>query len=206
MSLLLDQGIAVRALKRSPGADASFGEGVEFSIGDVTKPGTLGGAFDGITTVISTIGGSFPIGKNGFSAVDWQGNRALIDQAKAAGVVHFILLSAGSAGRKGFPFSLPIAPYPWKAKSEAYLRASGLPYTIIAAGGLRDNPGGETGIRLVSRADYKSNMVSRSDVASVLAACIGNEEALGKTITVVNDESLAPDDWQSAFAGLPKDS
>jgi hypothetical protein len=83
----------------------------------------------------------YPIGDDGFAAVDWEGNRALIDAAKAAGVRHFILLSAGSAGRDGFPYSWSISPYPWKAKSKASLRSSTVPYPIIAVDGVGDEPG-----------------------------------------------------------------
>jgi uncharacterized protein YbjT (DUF2867 family) len=90
-------------------------------------------------------------------------------------------------------------------KSEAFLRASGLPYTIIAAGGLRDYAGGQQGVRLAPRASYTSGPVSRGDVAQVLAACVGNAAALGKTITVVNDESLAVGAWRRAFSRLPAD-
>lgn len=202
---LIENGSSVRALLRSPDKAASLGTGVEVFIGDVTDPASLVKAFEGTAVIISTIGARFPIGDNGFAAVDWEGNRALIDAAKAAGVKQFILLSAGSAGRDGFPYSWSISPYPWKAKAEAYLRDSGLPYTIIAAGGLRDDPGGQKGIRLAPRADYESGQISRGDVAEVLAACIENAGARGKTITVVNDESLRVEAWRATFDSLPAD-
>jgi len=202
---LVENGLSVRALARSPDKAASLGTGVEIFTGDVTDPASLAEAFAGAAVVISTIGARFPIGNNGFAAVDWEGNRALIDAAKAAGVRQFILLSAGSAGRDGFPYSWSISPYPWKAKAEAYLRDSGLPYTIIAAGGLRDEPGGQKGIRLAARADYESGQVSRSDIARVLVACIDNEAARRKTITVVNDDSLSVDAWRRDFDNLPAD-
>lgn len=202
---LVKQGFTVRAMTRSPDTAGTFGPGVKLVVADVTEPARLAAAVSGVETVISTIGARYPIGDNGFEAVDWEGNRALMDAAKAAGVRHFILLSAGSAGRDGFPFSWSISPYPWKGKSEAYLRASGLPYTIIAAGGLRDYAGGEKGILLAPRATYASAQVSRSDVAQVLAACVGNPAALGKTITVVNDESLAVGAWRKDFSRMPAD-
>ena len=204
VSTLLAQGRSVRALARSPDK-AELDDAVEVVKGDATDPASLGPAFAGVSVVISTIGARFPFGSNGFAAVDWEGNRALIDAAKAAGVSQFILLSAGSAGRDGFPFSLPIAPYPWKAKSEAYLRQSGMPYTIIAAGGLRDEPANQSGMLLSSRADYVSDLVNRGDLAEVLAASIGNAEALGKTIAVVNSEQQAVDAWRKAFSALPAD-
>jgi uncharacterized protein YbjT (DUF2867 family) len=202
--VLVAQGRTVRAMTRNPDA-VSLGQGVTSVTADVTDPASLRPALAGVSVVISTIGARFPIGGNGFEAVDWEGNRALIDAAKAAGVRQFILLSAGSAGRDGFPYSWSISPYPWKAKAEAYLRASGLPYTIIAAGGLRDYAGEQTGVRLAARASYESAQISRSDLAQVLAACVGNPAALGKTITVINDEALAVGAWRNELAGIPAD-
>jgi uncharacterized protein YbjT (DUF2867 family) len=202
---LVKQGFAVRAMTRSPDAAGAFGPGVKPVVADVTQPSSLAAAVAGVDTVISTLGARFPVGDNGFEAVDWEGNRALMDAARAAGVRHFILLSAGSAGRDGFPYSWSISPYPWKAKSEAHLRASGLPYTIIAAGGLRDYAGGEKGVLLAPRAQYVSAEVSRGDVAQVLAACVGNAAALGKTITMVNDGSRAVGAWRKDFGRIPAD-
>ncbi|MBK6598390.1 MAG: SDR family oxidoreductase [Proteobacteria bacterium] len=202
---LIEQGHSVRALIRNPAAAGSLPTGVQSVIADVTTPATLAAAMRGVSTVISTIGARFPIGSNGFAAVDWEGNRALIDAAKSAGVSHFILLSAGSAGKDGFPYSWSISPYPWKAKAEVYLRASGLSYTIIAAGGLKDHPAGQQGVRLAPRAEYESGPISRGDLAQVLAACVGNTAALRKTITIVNSDAITVGAWRQTLGNLPTD-
>lgn len=205
VAALQERNIPVRAMTRSEETAASLRTRMDAVVADVTDPASLPAAMAGVDVVISTIGARFPIGSNGFAAVDWEGNRALIDAAKSAGVSQFVLLSAGSAGRDGFPYSWSIAPYPWKAKSEAHLRDSGLPYTIIAAGGLRDDPGGMVGVKLVPREDYESAQISRADLAEVIAACVRNPAVLGKTITVVNDEAFALDAWRGALAELPAD-
>jgi len=205
VAALARKGLVVRGMVRSAESAATLPAGVAATVADVTQPASLAAAVKGVAVVISTLGARFPVGENGFAAVDWEGNRALIDAAKAAGVRHFILLSAGSAGRDGFPYSWSISPYPWKAKSEAHLRRSGMPYTIIAAGGLRDDPGGQKGIRLAPRDRYQSAGISRADLALVLAACVGEAAAMGKTITVVNDEAMAPGAWRRDFGRLPAD-
>lgn len=205
VAALADKGLMVRGMVRSAESAATLHPGVAATVADVTQPATLRAAVKGVTVVISTVGARFPIGSNGFAAVDWEGNRALIDAAKAAGVRHFILLSAGSAGRDGFPYSWSISPYTWKAKAEAHLRRSGVPYTIIAAGGLRDDPGGQQGVRLAPRDRYVSGGISRADLAQVLAACVGEAAAMRKTITVVNDEALAAEAWRKDFGRLRAD-
>lgn len=205
VAALVRERLAVRAMVRSPESATTLASGVAAIVADVTQPASLAAVTKGVTVVISTIGARFPIGDNGFEAVDWKGNRAMIDAAKAAGVRHFILLSAGSAGRDGFPYSWSISPYPWKAKAEAYLRKSGVPYTIIAAGGLTDDAGGQRGVRLAPRARYQSADISRADLAQVLAACVGEAAAIGKTITIVNDDLLVAGAWRKDFGRLPTD-
>lgn len=202
---LARDGRPVRAMTRSPEKAAAFGEGIEGVVADVTEPETLSGAVRGAAIVISTIGASLPIGDNGFAAVDWEGNRALIDAARAAGVRQFLLMSAGSAGREGFRYELSIAPYPWKARSEQHLRDSGLRYTILAPGGLRDYPAGEKSVMLQPRTDYETGQISRADVAEVLLACIDNDHCIGKTITIVNSDDPATGDWRQRLAELPTD-
>jgi len=160
----------------------------------------------GAVAVISAIGGRAPWGANGFRAIDWEGNRALIDAARAAGVRRFILITAGSAGRGGFPYALPFAPYPWKARAEAYLRASGLDYTILGPGGLTDGPGDQQGVRVTCRADYRTGRVTRADLAALTVFCLGSPRTLGKTLALVNDATLAPGAWRGSVEGLPGDA
>ncbi len=202
---LLEKGYTVRAMSRSAERAASLADNIEGVAADVTKPETLGPVMEGATIVISAIGARWPIGANGFEAVDFKGNRALIDAAKAAVVKQFLVVTGGSAGFDDFLHTLSIAPYPWKAKAEAHLRASGLTYTILAPGGLTDEPAGALGVRMAPRTQYESGMIARADVADVIVASIGNQDAFNKTITLVNDEALTPGDWMSGFSDLPMD-
>jgi len=174
-------------------------------LGDVTDPASLVQALSQVNVVISAIGGRWPIGENGFESVDYRGNRALIDAAKRAHVGRFMLASAGSAGRKGFLYELSIAPYPWKARAEDYLRASGLDYSIVAAGGLEDGSGGLSGIRVARRPDYIVGPINRSDVARVIVACMTEQSCSRKTVTVINDPALPPDALRARLAALPRD-
>jgi len=202
---LLDRGYTVRAMSRSVERAAELGPTVEPVAADVTKPRTLPAALSGVEVVISAIGGRRPIGENGFKAVDFEGNRALIDAAQTAGVKRFLMITAGSAGRDGFLYRLPFAPYPWKARAEAHLRASGLHYTIVAPGGLKDEPGGRVAIAIRARADYETGSISREDVAEVIVSCLENDETIGKTMTIINQPELAVNDWRAALTGLAKD-
>ncbi len=205
VAALLREGYTVRAMSRSAERAASLGEGVIPAVADVTDPASLATVMEGVGAVLSAIGGRRPIGSNGFKAVDWEGNRALIDAAKTAHVKRFLVITAGSAGRDGFLYTLPLAPYPWKAKAEAYLQNSGLDYTIIAPGGLRDEPAGLIGVRLAPKNDYIVGPVNRSDVAEVMVASLMDDRTIGTTMTIINDETLEPDAWRETLSKFPKD-
>lgn len=201
---LVAAGYPVRALVRDRSRGAALGAGVELVTGDVREPASLGAAMVNASAVISAIGGRAPLGRNGFRAIDWEGNRALIDAARSAGVSRVLVITAGSAGRGGFPYSLPVAPYPWKARAEAYLRASGLAYTILAPGGLTDEPPGK-GVRAAPRSTYQTGRISRADLARVTVACLAEPATTGRTITLVNDAGQPADGWRSALKTLPPD-
>jgi hypothetical protein len=69
--------------------------------------------------------------------VDWKGQKAQIDAAKAAGLEHVVLVSSmggtnpdNNLNKIGDGNILM-----WKRKAEIYLVKSGLPYTIIHPGG-----------------------------------------------------------------------
>jgi uncharacterized protein YbjT (DUF2867 family) len=69
--------------------------------------------------------------------VDWQGQKAQFDAAKAAGVGHVVVVSSmggtqpdNNLNRIGGGNILV-----WKRKAEMYLKDSGLPYTILHPGG-----------------------------------------------------------------------
>jgi uncharacterized protein YbjT (DUF2867 family) len=202
---LLAAGYRVRALARRPTVATDAMPSPEWVVGDVSAPLTLVAPMRGVAAVISAIGGRAPWGAAGFRAIDWEGNRALIDAARAAGVRRFILVTAASAGRSGVPYSWPIAPYPWKARAEALLRASGLDYTILGPGGLTDGSADRQGLRVTARADYRTGMVARADLAALAVFCLGSARTIGKTLAVVNDATLAPGAWRSAVEALPGD-
>ena len=115
--------------------------GIETKLGrrrtvDVTRPETLKGVCDGVDAVVSVIGITRIKGGLTHMAVDYQGNMNLLAEAKAAGVKKFVFISpAGTdiGARQGVP--LMEAKY----KFEEALKASGLEWVIVRAGGfMRD--------------------------------------------------------------------
>src|SRR3954454_15187016 len=91
---LLAQGQPVRILVRSrsdyqPLVDA----GATPVLGDLKDPASLARACSGVDTIITTANSGFRGGEDTVETVDLQGNRNLIDAARAAGVRQFIFVS-----------------------------------------------------------------------------------------------------------------
>ncbi|CAM8897574.1 unnamed protein product [Rhodiola kirilowii] len=149
--------------KMKPGFDPSKGERPEFYFEE----------------------GQFP------EQVDWIGQKNQIDAAKEAGVKHIVLV--GSMG--GTDISNPLNSIGngnilvWKRKAEQYLADSGIPYTIIRAGGLQDKEGGIREL-LVGKDDEllktDTRTIARPDVAEVCIQALLHEEAKFKAFDLAS--------------------
>lgn len=207
VQILKAQGYTVRAMVRGATTAAELGADAVIK-GDVTQADTLPPAVKGVTYVISAIGarGAPP------EAVDYGGNVALADAAKAAGVKQMVLMtSVGAEITRPDDPSVRRGPMMiLKGKAEAHLRKSGLGYSIVRPGALANCEAGKAGISLgltTAAANRVANLppICRADVAAVMAASLGNPAALGKTFTVVSDPNGKPDAWRKTFADLKKD-
>jgi NADH dehydrogenase len=109
----------------------AFAGTVEAREADVTKPGSLATAFEGIDVVVNAV--QFPtspieVPRKGwtFEEVDYRGTVNQVDAAKAAGVKRFVYVSgvgaAADATKHWFRFK-------WQA--EEHLRNSGLEWVIV---------------------------------------------------------------------------
>ena len=159
-----------------------------------------------ITYVISALGATKFEGPDGPEFVDWEGTRNIVDAAKKAGVKHIVIVSAAGASRPNHTMNKYGDVMVYKFKAENYLRASGIPYTIIRPGGLEseDSPG--KGIAMM-QGDTLPNHggFSRADLASMLIAAVGNPEADQKTFEPIYDDQAAPGAWRAGFGALLTD-
>jgi uncharacterized protein YbjT (DUF2867 family) len=193
----------VAAARRTVGTDYAWVQG------DVTRPATLGPAMAGASLVVVAIGATDRSGPNSPEFVDFGGVRNLTDAARAAGVRHLVLESSMGVGSGGGFLGVMLNllsgdALKWKAKGEDYLRASGMPYTIVRPGGLTDDPGGQAGLAL-QQGDQGSGRIARADVAAVMIAALDNPDALRKTFEVISDEDARPGAWRTGFSALQRD-
>ncbi|KAM7254778.1 hypothetical protein ACFE04_020019 [Oxalis oulophora] len=123
--------------------------------------------------------------------VDWIGQKNQIDAAKTAGVKHIVLVGSMGGTNPNHPLNklgngnILI----WKRKAEQYLADSGVPYTIIRAGGLQDKEGGVREL-LIGKDDEllqtETKTVPRADVAEVCIQALLYEEAKNKAFDLAS--------------------
>ncbi len=194
--MLLAHGQPVRILVRpqsnyQPLADA----GAQVVLGDLKERSSLDVACEGVDTVITTANSAARGGEDNPQTVDLEGNRHLIDAAKAAGVNQFIFVSALTADPNS-----PIPLMQAKGQTEDYLRESGIPYTIIAPNGYMELwIGMVVGmpammgqfVTIVGGGRRKHYFISVGDVAAFMLAAIDNPAAINQKLLLGGPQSVS---------------
>lgn len=118
-------------------------------------------------------------------AVDRDAAIRSMDAAKAAGVRRYVMVSYFGAGPDhGVPEDNGFFAYAEaKAAADAYLRGSGLDWTILGPSGLTLDPG--TG-KIETGPGVEGGQVSREDVALVAAEVLERPGTIGRTIEFNN--------------------
>jgi uncharacterized protein YbjT (DUF2867 family) len=201
---LLAAGEAVRILAREGSAWQPLQTaGAQVSIGDLKNRATLDTACAGVDVVITTANSALRGGDDNTQTVDTDGNRNLIDAARSADVAQFIFVSAF-----GVTTDNPVPLFQAKARTEAYLRASGVPYTILAADGFMDvwlpmivvGPVLEgRPVSIVGEGRRKHSLIAVDDVASFAIAAAGHPEAMNRHLTLGGPEAVSWRDVVAAF-------
>ncbi|CAL9002569.1 unnamed protein product [Prunus brigantina] len=202
-----DQYVA-RGLVRTEESKESVGGADDIFIGDIRDANSILPAIQGIDALV-ILTSAVPKMKPGFDPtkggrpefyfedgsypeqVDWIGQKNQIDAAKAAGVKQIVLV--GSMG--GTDVNNPLNSLGngnilvWKRKAEQYLADSGVPYTIIRAGGLQDKEGGIREL-LIGKDDEllktETRTIARADVAEVCIQALQFEEAKFKAFDLAS--------------------
>jgi uncharacterized protein YbjT (DUF2867 family) len=143
--------LRVRALARSEARAAEklppFGSTSQLSVAvaDVRQFATLPSALKGADALVIATGPPRTLNPLDVVDVDYTGNLNLIAAAQQAGSVkHVVFVTTIGADDLINPLNLFWGVCWWKRQAEGALQRSGLPYTIIRPGGLRDSgaPGG----------------------------------------------------------------
>ncbi|MEM6597506.1 MAG: SDR family oxidoreductase [Cyanobacteria bacterium P01_C01_bin.69] len=200
--LLAQEGIAVRALVRDTEKAASQLEGkAEITVGDVSKPATLQAALVDCQMLISATGAAPSLDPTGPYKVDYEGNKNLVDAAKAAGVEHFVMVSSLCVSKIFHPLNLFWGILYWKKQAEDYLKQSGVPYTIVRPGGLKNEE--DTQPIVMSSADtlFEGN-IPRQKVAKVCVEALSEPTAKNKVVEIITSETAVARPFETLFASV----
>jgi uncharacterized protein YbjT (DUF2867 family) len=200
---LLARGQPLRILVRARSSYQPLEQaGARPVLGDLKDRASLDAACAEVDVVITTANAVQRGGADTLQTVDIEGNRNLIDAAQAAGVKQFIFVSA-----LGVDIDSPVPIFHAKARSEAHLRASGLPYTILAPPAFMEvwTPMVVLGplqagqpVTLIGEARRKHSLISVNDVAAFTTAAIGHPAAMNQHLVIGGPEALSWRDVVSA--------
>ncbi|CAN2253506.1 putative NAD-binding epimerase / hydratase [Bacillus subtilis] len=162
---------SVRAMVRKEEQKASLeASGAEAVLANLEgSPEEIAAAAKGCDAIIFTAGSGGSTGYDKTLLVDLDGAAKAMEAADIAGIKRFIMVSALQAhNRENWNESLK-PYYVAKHYADKILESSGLTYTIIRPGGLRNEPGTGT----VSTAkDLERRSISRDDVAKTVIASL----------------------------------
>jgi uncharacterized protein YbjT (DUF2867 family) len=194
---LLEQGRPVRALVRRTSDPAKVDNlrqtGAEIVEGDLKDRQSLATACQGATAVISTVATTISRQPDdSLTAVDFEGQKSLIDAAVQAGAQHFVYISVMSQMPDDSAFIR------MRRGVEQHLRQSGLTHTILCPANFMeiwlspflgfDYPNANA--RLFGAGSGKLSWISVFDVAQFVVAALDNPAAQNMTLDLSAD-------WQS---------
>lgn len=213
--LLEQRGLPIRALVRDPGnAKAVLGPGVEVVAGDITKQETLPRSIEGASHIIFTAGcrSGHPAGETRIKATEYDGVlHTLVAAQRAGSAGRFMYMTSSGVATRSF-VSACLNLYKgntlvWRRRAEDAIRESGLDYTIIRAGMLRNSGGGRRAIKLTQKALPLSirYRIARADVAEAFVAAVEHPRASRATFEIVWAGSGRRESWSELLQGLKPD-
>jgi len=207
---LLERGVEVTALVRDVDkAKSELPQPSELPItaqlgtvvGDVLKPDTLRAALVGCQAVVSATGAAPSFDPTGPYKVDYEGTKNLVQAAQQASVDQFVMVSSLCVSRLFHPLNLFWGVLYWKQQAEDYLKKSGVPYTIVRPGGLK-NENNDQAIMMSAADTLFEGSIPRQKVAQVCAEALVQPVAKNKVVEVVTSETVTAQPLPSLFANV----
>ncbi|HBS68086.1 MAG TPA: epimerase [Cyanobacteria bacterium UBA11153] len=199
---LVGRNIPVRALVRNMEAARDIlPPEAELVVGDVLKKDSLSAAIADCTLVLCATGARPSFDPTSPYLVDFEGTKNLVDVAKAKGIEHFVLVSSLCVSQFFHPLNLFWLILVWKKQAEEYLQKSGLVYTIVRPGGLKNEDNSDSIV--MSGADTLfEGSIPRTKVAQVSVEALYLAEARDKIVEVVAKPDAPSSTFQDLFASV----
>ena len=199
---LVARNLPIKALVRNTAkAREVIPEAVQIVEGDVLKPSTFESALGGCEVLICATGASPSFDLTGPYQVDYVGTKNLVDAAKAQGVKHFILVSSLCVSKFFHPLNLFWLVLYWKKQAEAYIQQSGMTYTIVRPGGLKDENNSQA-ILMQGADTLFDGSIPRQKVAQVCVEAAFEPQAKSKIVEIVTSPEAETKTWKQLFADV----
>ncbi|WP_414565484.1 MULTISPECIES: NAD(P)H-binding protein [unclassified Anabaena] len=199
---LVARNIPVRALVRDvEKARAILPPEAELVMGDVLQTESLNIALGDSTVVLCATGAKPSFDPTGPYKVDFEGTKNLVEASKAKGIEHFVLVSSLCTSQLFHPLNLFWLILVWKKQAEEYIQKSGLTYTIVRPGGLK-NENNTDSIVMQGADTLFDGSIPRQKVAQVCVESLFEPAARNKIVEIVAKPEAPAKSFGELFANV----
>jgi uncharacterized protein YbjT (DUF2867 family) len=199
---LVKRQIPVRAMVRNrEAAQEILPKEVELVVGDVLKPAGLTDLIGNSTVLLCATGAKPSFDITAPYSVDYLGTKNLTDAAKAKNLEQFVLVSSLCVSKFFHPLNLFWLILYWKLQGENYLRSSGLTYTIVRPGGLKNENNADS-VVLSSADTLFDGSIPRQKVAEICVEALFYPSAQNKVIETIAQPEAPAQDWSTLFSSV----
>ncbi len=199
---LVQRGIPVRALARNrEAAQSVLPPEAEIHVGDVLNPESLRTALAESTVLFCATGARPGLDFTAPYQVDYQGTRNLVTLAKEQQIEHFVLVSSLCVSKLFHPLNLFWLVLWWKKQAESDLQQSGIPYTIVRPGGLRNDDSSDPIVMATADSLFEGS-IPRNRVAQVCVEALFQPQARNKIVEIVSRPEASNQSVAELFANV----
>jgi len=182
---LVSRNIPVRALVRDEQkARNLLPSQVELIVGDILQPETLVAALGDSTVVLCATGAKPSFDPTGPYQVDFQGTKNLVKAAQDRKIQHFVLVSSLCVSQLFHPLNLFWLILVWKKQAEEFIRKSGITYTIVRPGGLKNDDNSDEVIMQGPDTLFEGS-ISRKKVARVCVESLFEKARWNQIVEII---------------------
>jgi len=184
-----------------PAARSILPDEVELVTADLLNRDSLKQALGDSTVVLSALGARPSLDPTGPYQVDYEGIKNLVEVCKDKQIEQLVVVSSLCVSQFFHPLNLFWLVLWWKKQGEEYLMKSGLPYTIVRPGGLKNED--NTQAIVMSKADTLfEGSIPRQKVAQVCVEALFCPESRNKIVEIVTQEQAPEKSFSELFAAV----
>jgi uncharacterized protein YbjT (DUF2867 family) len=199
---LIKRGIPVRAMVRDlKTARAILPPEAELVVGNVLNKAAAEEAIADCNVILCATGARPSLDPFGPLQVDYLGTKNLIDVAKAKQIEHFVIVTSLCTSLFFHPLNLFWLVLFWKKRAEKYLKASGITYTIVRPGGLKNEDSSDAVVMSASDTLIEGS-IPRIKVARICVDALTQMDARNKVVEIVAKPGVEEQTSDRLFASV----